>query len=829
LISLMLTLLWAPLVRADLSPGQLDPGFDPGAGADDIVRVIDYQPDGTVLIGGRFNNVDGTGRSSIARLKADGSLDTLFSGSAGGVADTITAIASQPDGKILIGGGFTSYQGTPRNYLARLGYYGALDTSFDPGTGPDTAVEAIAVQPDGKILIAGGFTTYDGAPAPYVARLHPDGTLDTTFDPGAGPNSSVDVLILQPDGKILIGGSFSQVDGATANFIGRLNADGSRDTGFYGSLPARVRDLVLQDDGKIIVGGDFTDGVRRLHAAGNRDYDFDTGTGSNGQVWAVAVQPDGRVLAGGTFTQFSGYTIARFVRLDPDGSVDTTYAAGGGWGADDDVLALALQADGKLLLGGDFSQVNGVTRVRIARLHADGMIDDGLYVGSGATGTVYRVADAGGGKIVVAGAFSDFYGVTRSHIVRLNGDGTVDEDYGSPGDGPNNSIRAVAVQPDGKVIIGGYFTEVDGIGRIRVARLKTDGSLDTTYIPAGGINDTVTTMALQDDGKVVIGGWFTMAGGLTRGRVARLNTDGNVDTTFDPGAGANDDVYAVAVQADGKVVIAGRFTQVAGVARPRVARLNADGSLDTTFDPGTGPNQILTAVAVQPDGKVIIGGYLTEYDGTPRKAIARLNTDGSLDTTFDPGTGADDGVVLDILFQEDGQMLVVGTFTLFDGTTRRRIARLEADGSLNTTFFPGSGANDTIRSVALQPGAKVLIAGDFTSYGGVFAADVARINGGESPLAEDIYPPDAQVGKPYSFTFTATGFPLPTFHVSSGSLPPGLSLDEETGILSGTPTQLGTYNFGFVACNYIAPCGDATTSMDVVEGLYFLPLVLRNH
>jgi hypothetical protein len=107
--------------------------------------------------------------------------------------------------------------------------------------------------------------------------------------------------------------------------------------------------------------------------------------------------------------------------------------------------------------------------------------------------------------------------------------------------------------------------------------------------------------------------------------------------------------------------------------------------------------------------------------------------------------------------------------------------------------------------------------------------DVARLNGGESPLTENIYPPDAQVGKPYSFAFTATGFPLPTFHLSSGSLPPGLSLDEQTGVLSGTPVQLGTYNFGFVVCNYVTPCGNATTAMDVVEATYFLPLILRNH
>jgi len=215
--------------------------------------------------------------------------------------------------------------------------------------------------------------------------------------------------------------------------------------------------------------------------------------------------------------------------------------------------------------------------------------------------------------------------------------GHVDTGF-DPGSGADDDILTVAVQADGKVLIGGEFTTVEGAGRNRIARLNADGTLDTSFDPGAGADDRVRTVAVQPDGKILIGGSFTAVDGVARNRIARLNADGSLDTSFDPGTGADIAVRTMVVQTDGKVLIGGDFTTVNGVARSHIARLNADGSVDTSFNPGTGASATVYAVAVQPDGQVLIGGNFTTVNGVGRSRIARLNANGSLDTSFDPGT-----------------------------------------------------------------------------------------------------------------------------------------------------------------------------------------------
>ena len=297
----------------------------------------------------------------------------------------------------------------------------------------------------------------------------------------------------------------------------------------------------------------------------------------------------------------------------------------------------------------------------------------------------------------------------------------------------NSNVRTFAQQADGKVLIGGDFTTIDGTPRNYIARLNADGSLDTEFDPGTGANSQVLAIALQADGKVLISGFFTTIDGTARNYIARLNADGSLDTGFYPGSGADNLVYAIALQADGKVLISGDFTTINGTPRNRMARLNADGSLDTGFDPGTGPNSLVLAIAQQTDGKVLIGGFFTTINGTPRNRIARLNVDGSLDTGFDPGTGAN-SPVLAIAQQADGKVLISGFFTTINGTARNYIARLNFDGSLDTEFDPGTGANDAVYAIAQQADGKVVIGGNFTTINGVARNRIARLVTDEAAL-----------------------------------------------------------------------------------------------
>jgi uncharacterized delta-60 repeat protein len=779
--------------------GAVDPTFQSGSGLNSTVYAIALQPDGKILIGGNFITYNATARNRVARLNADGSLDTSFNPGTG-ANNILRTIALQPDGKVLIGGFFTSYNGTARNRVARLNPDGSLDTAFNPGTGANDSVNIIALQPDGKVLIGGVFTTYNGVGRNRIARLNADGSLDTSFlNTGTGANGVLSVIALQPDGKVLIGGFFSSYNGTSRNRIARLNADGSLDTSFDPGTGATgsVDAIALQADGKIFIGGFFTsyngvgrDSIARLNADGSVDTTFlNTATAAdNGTIDSIALQADGKILIAGFFT-------SNIIRLNADGFVDTSFNPG--TGANGGLYAIALQADGKVLIGGVFTSYNGTPRNRFTRLNADGSVDTSfLNTSTGADNdSVNTIAIQADGKVLIGGFFTSYNGVGRNRLARLNADGSLDTSFLNTGTGANSGVLTIAHQPDGKVLIGGEFTSYNGTARNRVARLNADGSVDTSFLNSGmGANDSVNIIALQPDGKVLIGGFFTSYNGVGRNRIARLNLDGSLDTTFLNTATAadNDSVNTIALQPDGKILIGGVFTSYNGVGRNRVARLNADGSVDTSFlNTGTGANNTVFAIAVQPDGKILIGGFFTSYNGTTRNSIARLNADGSLDTSFlNTGTGANSGV-LTIAHQPDGKVLIGGGFMTYNGVGRNRVARLNADGSVDTSFNPGTGANSGVLTIALQPDSKVLIGGVFTSVDTYTRDRIARLEN-TPKVASGVMltsnPNPSQFGQ--SVTFTATTTPITATGTISFTFGGSTSTTVTSTLVSGVATYV---------------------------------------
>jgi len=337
---------------------------------------------------------------------------------------TIWSIALQPDGKIVIGGQFSTVGGVTRNHIARLNSDGTLDTGFNPNA--NNRVSSIAIQPDGKIVIAGFFGTVGGVTRNRIARLNSDGTLDTGFNPNA--NDIVYSIALQPDGKIVIGGEFTTVGGVTRNRIARLNSDGTLDTGFNPN--------------------------------------------ANNRVNSIAIQPDGKIVIGGEFTTVGGVTRIRIARLNSDGTLDTGFNPN----ANNRVNSIAIQPDGKIVIGGWFGTVGGVTRNRIARLNSDGTLDTGFNPNADGfnqteLNVVHAIAIQPDGKIIVVGVFTAIGGVARNNIARLNSDGTLDTNFSTRVTGVSG-VYSIALQPDGKIIIGGWFNTVGGVGRVDIARLK---------------------------------------------------------------------------------------------------------------------------------------------------------------------------------------------------------------------------------------------------------------------------------------------------------------------------------------------------------------------
>jgi uncharacterized delta-60 repeat protein len=369
----------ALVVSGNASPGNLDGTFTPAPGPNGTVRSVAVAPDGKIIVGGDFTLLAGTGRQRIARLLADGTLDSSFN-TASGPNSYVSALDVQSDGNVVIAGAFTTVGTTGRKGYARLkGTDGSLDTSYaatQPFLSSGQAV-SLKVQADGKALMAGPqiFFTVSFNRA-GVVRLNADGSGDTTF---TAPALSGTIMFAQPqmDGQIVVSGSFALASPARTNIV-RLTATGALDATFSSTEASSgfVRAILPTSDGKYVIMGNF-----------------------NG---------------GGDPNKTS-----TCLRLSSDGSLDTSFAAAY---CDASILAHAVQPDGAVIIAGDFGHVNGVLRAKVARLTASGALDTTFNVGTGGGTSVNSLALQNDGRILVAGAFPTFNDSVIGPVVRLLGD-----------------------------------------------------------------------------------------------------------------------------------------------------------------------------------------------------------------------------------------------------------------------------------------------------------------------------------------------------------------------------------------------------------------------
>lgn len=354
-----------------------------------------------------------------------------------------------------------------------------------------------------------------------------------------------------------------------------------------------------------------------------------------------------------------------------------------------------LAAAASIIVGGDFLNFNSTGATRIAGLNSDGSLNSGFNTGTGFDASLRCIVPQSDGKLLCAGIFNNYNGTARGLLARLNSNGTIDSGF-APTSLSAMYWRSIALQSDGKIIIIGDFTN-------RIKRLNSDGTTDTSFNSGTGIGGgsiIERCVSVQSDGKIIVGGNLTSYNGTSRNRILRINTDGSLDTGFTIGTGFNNVVWDVLVQSDGKIVASGAFTSYNGTAINRIARLNTDGTLDTGFSIGTGFDAIAYALAIQTDGKILVGGIFTTFNGTSSNGIARLNTDGSLDTGFSVGTGFNATSLWTIKIQTDNKILVGGRFTTYNGTTKNNIARLNTDGSLDTGFT--GSADNSVGAIAIK-------------------------------------------------------------------------------------------------------------------------------
>jgi uncharacterized delta-60 repeat protein len=732
-------------------------GFDPNANG--AISVVVVQPDGKILVGGDFTTLSPNGgaavtRNHIARLNPDGTLDTAFDPNA---TCCVHAIALQPDGKILVGGGFSFIGGKLRNRIARLDPITGQADSWNPDA--NWPVYTIAVQADGKILAGGNFNganSIGGQTRNRIARLDPTTGLADSWDPNA--NERVNSIAVQPDGKILVGGYFNganSIGGQARSFLARLDpATGLADS-WNANSNGGIGTIALQADGKILVGGFLSNiggqprsYMARLDPVSALADSFNPSP--NDFVNSIAVQTDGKILTGGLFTSIGTKPRSRIARLDPATGVADSFNPNGGGATQfaenivaavasapgpksppsptptpspepPDVFAIAVQPDGKVLAAGGFRSLapNGgapVTRNHIARLETDGRLDQTLTVpiDIGSFGFILATAVQADGKILFGGYFTAVNGIPRNNIARLNTDGTLDNVFNPNVTSSLGYVYAIAVQPDGKILVGGAFDVIGDETRNRIARLDPTTGLADSFNPIA--NNVVVSIAPQADGNILASGTFTSIGGATRNRIARLDPATGAADSFNPNADAY--VAAIAVQADSKILAGGNFTTIGGPTRNSIARLDPATGLADSFDPNA--SCCVSVAAVQADGKILVGGDFNganSIGSATRNRIARLDATTGVADSFDPNATSP---VYSIALQADGKIATGGWFDAIGGQTRDRIARLDPATGLADSFSPNTGSN--IYAMAVQADGKILAGGDLRGQPGVYFA-----------------------------------------------------------------------------------------------------------
>lgn len=736
----------APVILAAPNPVSLDPDF--GSVTTDVLGdtydspvAVAVQPDGKILT--LVNQFSFSGPSShLLRYLPDGTLDTTFG--VGGdlklTVDTNTSFSRmelQPDGRIILAG--DQYNGENLDLLAmRLQIEGGIDTTFgDEGfvqidLGGTESLRDLVLGPDQIVLVAKHDSYFVG-----LVQLHADdGALDLSFSGDGrsiidlpGYDEDPQVAALFGDGSIGVAG-FLQANGQADLFVmkvdyitGELDASfgsGGFSTTLLGPNGASARDIAIQSDGRVLLAAisgeeirDFT--LLRYDATGILDASFGTAGivqtdfhGLEDDVATVSLRPDGKILLTGRITAANGDRLVGVARYETNGALDATYGVGGlaelhvaGTGLN--VTAAHMRADGQLTLAMEHSVQTVVTEVDIGltRFAADGTVDGSF----------------GNAGVVVTGLSGSSMKVITT--------------------------TKVATQPDGKTLVAGSTHDMSGQLVWNVLRYNTDGSLDASFdgdgiaevIIPGAVVALVGDFVLQPDGKIVVVGHAYQTGG-PRPTLVRFHGDGTLDTSFGVAGIAQVDfgpvdlqLNGVALQADGKLVVTGHMA-AAGVAI-LVMRFDTTGSLDTTFGDGGTVFTIVQdlnvgkAVAIQDDGKIVVGGYTSLFDDQYQQmVVARYDSTGNLDGSF----GAEGIALLDIAalngitdlaIAADGMIVAIGATQ----SDKLVAIRLTSNGTADASFgdegaaefdfhYPGEA-----HSLALQADGKLLVAGFATTTG----------------------------------------------------------------------------------------------------------------
>jgi uncharacterized delta-60 repeat protein len=354
-------------------------------------------------------------------------------------------------------------------------------------------------------------------------------------------------------------------------------------------------------------------------------------------TYSIVVDGNGNVFVGGRITEYNGTSISFIIKTDSSGNLVTAFNTGLTLTQTQAVTGLQLDASGNLYyVGYNFGNLVRISATSGSQLQAIATVNATITQAN-------LLLDSANNKAYIGGWFTSIQGTAAQRIARINMPGmTIDTSFNTTTGFVNEEdVQMMALQSDGKLIVGGQFTSYKGSSYNRIIRLNSDATIDTSFNPGTGFNNTVirNCIAIQSDGKIIVGGNFTTYNGTSANRIIRLNSDGSIDTGFVYGTGFDSNVTALALDSNGKIVVAGQFQTYNGSSRNRIIRLNTNGTIDTGFSIGTGFSSSVGAIAIQSDGKILVGGEFSAYNGSTANQLCRLNSDGTIDSSFSSGTG----------------------------------------------------------------------------------------------------------------------------------------------------------------------------------------------
>lgn len=766
------------------------------SGTSASTQNIKERPDGKVFIA--YTNGSSFSISYNFRLlTSTGAVDNTFTPPT--LNWTVHDWEILPDGRIVIVGRFTTVNGVTSRNIAILKPDGSLDTSVDFSnafTGPVTGVRYL----NGRLLVWGSFTAFGGNPFYGIARLNLDGTLDPTFKIGTGVNLNgvVNTVIVMPDQRLFLGGNFASLRSVARSRVGLIEG-GPGAVGFfpagyvvgesvgtvtvtlqrYGSTSGSASVNYTTTNGTATAGQDFTaasglvtwaDGDAAAKTI-TLSITQDSAIESTEKFQVTLSNPVGNITAAGSAiititdddtpvtitTQPTGTSLTEGQALTLTGAGTSPTAMTYQWYRNNQPIAGATSTTYTVASTGAVDAGTYFLRITNAAGYVDTntvtvaiALDPARRVSnfnftSAITGNVRAIALIPGGGAYVGGDFASIPELPSGRgLMRVNEDGAVDTTYNPA---PSGSVNAMLRQPDGKFIVGGTFSQIGGITRANLARLNADGSVDTAFSTALGVgpNNTVNTIGLLPDGRIIIGGTFNNVNNLSGTTyLALLKADGSPDTSFT--SAANSFVNSLAVQSDGKILLGGSFTTY----NIRLGRIDATGAHDTSFSgAGAGSNSVIAKIVVLPDNRIaVLGTNLTGGSD-----IEIVNTDGTVAQNINSTA-----TFYDVVAQDNGKLVAVGTFSLGGAT---RIARFSPTGSpatyaLDATFATGTGLNTTGYTLALGSTGQLWVGGSFTSYNNVAVNRLIKLNGEPVLLGITGQPADQTVNPGASLTFTVT-------------------------------------------------------------------------